>query len=110
MLRAVLSATVLVGVALLPAPGTAAEALTLKSVTVDLPVGDWKFPEGPGVEAVTRNCLLCHSAGMVLNQPALSKAVWTAEVNKMINTFKAPVVPADVDTIIDYLTAIKGAE
>jgi hypothetical protein len=47
---------------------------------------------------------------MVLNQPALSKTVWTAEVNKMINTFKAPVVPEDVDAIIGYLTSVKNAK
>ena len=34
--------------------------------------------------------LACHPVGMVLNQPALSKQAWTAEV-KMINVYKAPV-------------------
>jgi hypothetical protein len=45
---------------------------------------------------------------MVLNQPLLSKQVWMAEVNKMINTYKAPVAPEDVDAIVNYLTVLKG--
>jgi hypothetical protein len=32
-----------------------------------------------------------HSADVVLNQPALSKSAWTAELNKMIDVYKAPV-------------------
>jgi hypothetical protein len=32
---------------------------------------------------VNGNCLACHSAGMVLTQPALSAAQWRAEVEKM---------------------------
>jgi hypothetical protein len=47
---------------------------------------------------------------MVLNQPALSKQAWAAEVNKMINTYKAPVAPEDVGAIVEYLTAVKGAK
>jgi hypothetical protein len=47
--------------------------LLLKSVNIELPNGDRMF-EGPGSDAANNNCLACHSAGMVLNQPALSKA------------------------------------
>jgi len=36
---------------------------------------------------------------MVLNQPALSKAAWVAEVKKMINVYKAPIDQADVEGI-----------
>ena len=46
---------------------------------------------------------------MVLNQPALPKATWEAEVHKMINTYKAPVDTADIAPIVDYLVQIKGA-
>jgi hypothetical protein len=52
--------------------------------------------------------LACHSAGMVLNQPA-SKAQWQAEVEKMRQAYKAPVDPKDVDAIVDYLVSIRGA-
>jgi hypothetical protein len=54
--------------------------------------------------------LACHSAGMVLNQPALPKQAWATEVNKMINNYEAPVAPEDVGAIVDYLTALKGAK
>ena len=87
----------------------AADKLILKSVNVDLPAGDRMFPDGPGADAVKKNCLACHSAGMVLNQPALPKAAWEAEVDKMRNTYKAPIDEKDVDAIIRYLISIKGA-
>jgi hypothetical protein len=97
-------------VASLPFAARAATSFELKSVKIDLPDSDRMFPEGPGSDAINNNCLACHSAGMVLNQPALSKQAWTAEVNKMINNYKAPVAPEDVGTIVDYLTALKRAK
>ena len=82
--------------------------LTLKSVSVDLPNGDRAFPGGPEAEAINNNCLTCHSAGMVLNQPALPRAVWDAEVHKMISVYKAPVAAEDVPAIVAYLDSTKG--
>jgi mono/diheme cytochrome c family protein len=67
------------------------------------------FPDGPGADAINNNCLACHSAGMVLNQPALPKAEWQAEVDKMRAAYKAPIDDKDVAEIIDYLVKIKGA-
>jgi mono/diheme cytochrome c family protein len=86
----------------------AAPPLELKSVTVELPDSDRAFPPGPGSDAVTNNCLACHSAGMILDQPALSKAAWTAEVNKMITAYKAPVAPEDIGAIVDYLARLRS--
>ena len=86
-----------------------ADKLTLKSVNVDLPAGDRMFPDGPGADVANDNCLACHSAGMVLNQPALPKAMWEAEVDKMRNIYKAPIDDRDVEAIIRYLISIKGA-
>ena len=63
---------------------------------------------GQGADAINSNCLACHSAGMVLNQPALAKAAWQAEVNKMIQIYKAPIAAADAAAIVDYLTRTKG--
>src|ERR1700730_13699038 len=80
--------------------------LLLKSVNIDLPNGDRMF-EGPGSDAANNNCLACHSAGMVLNQPALSKAQWRTEVEKMRTAYKAPIDPKDVDGIVDYLAGMK---
>lgn len=105
MLRCLLAAAV-IAIAAAPAAVSAAP-LTLTSVSVELPMGDRAFPEGKGAEAVTNNCLACHSAGMVLNQPKLTQTAWAGVVAKMINVYKAPVDPADVDTIVAYLTAMK---
>jgi mono/diheme cytochrome c family protein len=109
MLRKLLAVGIVVNAVLAPLTALAAAPLELKSVTVDLPDSDRTFPPGPGSDAVTNNCLACHSAGMVLNQPALSKAAWTAEVNKMITAYKAPVAPEDVGAIVDYLTGLQSA-
>jgi hypothetical protein len=68
------------------------------------------FPDGPGSDAINNNCLACHSAGMVLNQPTLSKQAWAAEVTKMINAYKAPVAAEDVGPIVEYLTGLKGSK
>jgi hypothetical protein len=101
---------VLLCVATMPLVARAATPFELKSVKVDLPDSDRMFRAGPGSDAINNNCLACHSAGMVLNQPALSKQAWTVEVNKMINNYKAPIDPEDVGTIVEYLTALKGAK
>lgn len=84
--------------------------MTLKSASIDLPNGDRMFSGGAQAEAINNNCLACHSAGMVLNQPALPKAAWDTEVHKMINVYKAPVAKEDVPAIVDYLAATKGAK
>jgi mono/diheme cytochrome c family protein len=108
MLRKMLPAMTLLGVAVLPFAVRAGTTLELKSVTLDLPDSDRTFPAGPGADAINNNCLACHSADMVLNQPALSKKAWAAEVSKMIDAYKAPVAAQDVGPIVDYLTALKA--
>jgi mono/diheme cytochrome c family protein len=80
----------------------------IKSTTVDLPSGDSLFPGGANADAINNNCLACHSADMVLNQPPLPKAAWEAEVRKMINVYRAPIDEADVPAIVDYLASTKG--
>ena len=85
-----------------------AAPLALKSVSIDLPSSDRMF-EGPGADAANNNCLACHSAGMVLNQPAMSKTQWEAEVDKMRTAYKAPIDTKDGASIVDYLVSIKGA-
>jgi hypothetical protein len=110
MFRNLLSAIILLGVASMPFVARAATPFELKSVKIDLPDSDRMFPDGPGSDAINNNCLACHSAGMVLNQPALAKQAWATEVNKMINNYKAPVAPEDVGPIVEYLTALKDAK
>jgi hypothetical protein len=108
MMRTLLPIALLAGAAFAPFGAHAEDKLSLKSVSVDLPTSDRMFT-GPGADAANSNCLACHSAGMVLNQPAMSKTQWEAEVNKMRTAYKAPIDPNDVGPIVDYLVSIKGA-
>ena len=110
MMRTFLPITLAAGIALLPCLVQAEGKLSLKSVSVDLPAGDDTFPNGPGADAIDNNCLACHSADMVLNQPALPKAQWDAEVIKMHTAYKAPIDPKDVNPIRDYLVGLKGVK
>ena len=105
-----LRAIILLGVASMPFVARAATPFELKSVKIDLPDSDKMFPDGPGSDTISNNCLACHSADMVLNQPALSKQAWAAEVTKMINTYKAPVASEDVGPIVEYLTGLRDAK
>ena len=109
MPRHVLATSVLIWAVLAPSSAWVQDLTALKSESVDLPSGDRLF-EGPGADAINNNCLACHSADMVLNQPALPKATWEAEVHKMINAYKAPVAEADIAPIIAYLVQLKGAD
>ena len=106
MLSRTLIVALAAGAMLSPLSAQAETRIALKSVSVDLPFGARRFPGGPEADATNRNCLVCHSAGMVLNQPALSKAQWQAEIDKMRTAYKAPVDPKDVDAIADYLVSI----
>jgi hypothetical protein len=108
MLRPMLPIALVLGAALAPVCAMADSQLSLKSVSVDLPPGVDMFPNGPGADAINNNCLACHSADMVLNQPAMSKVRWQAEVDKMRAAYKAPIDPKDVDAILDYLVSVKG--
>jgi cytochrome c5 len=108
MPRKMLSLALMTGVVLAPLAGRAATPLQLESISVDLPQSDRMFT-GQGADVINNNCLACHSAGMVLNQPALTKAAWQTEVSKMINFYKAPISAADVTAIVDYLARTKGA-
>jgi hypothetical protein len=93
----------------MPLGGYARSPLTLKSLSIDLPDRGTVF-SGPGSDAINNNCLTCHSAGMVLNQPALSAVAWQAEAEKMIHVYKAPVDEKDVPAIVEYLVRIKGTK
>jgi mono/diheme cytochrome c family protein len=110
MFRNMLPAVALLGIATMPIVARGTSPLELKPTKVELPESDRMFPAGPGSDAINNNCLACHSVGMVLNQPALSKQAWAAEAHKMINNYKAPIAPEDVGAIVEYLTALKGAK
>ena len=64
--------------------------------------------EAPGKDK-TMQCIACHSVDYIpMNARFLNKAGWTAEVNKMINVFGAPIPKTDVETIATYLTQNYG--
>jgi cytochrome c5 len=109
MPRAVLPMVAALGLVLLPHPGHAATITALKSLKLDVPASDAMFPAGPGSDAINNNCIACHSADHVLNQPSLPRAAWQEVVNKMITAYKAPVSAEDAKAIVDYLVRTKGA-
>ena len=63
----------------------------------------------PGRAMVENLCAGCHSLDYIaINAPFMNRQTWTAEVNKMINAFAAPIAPNDAAAIIDYLTVNYG--
>jgi hypothetical protein len=98
---------ILLGLVLFPTPARVQDLTALKSESIHLPLSDKRFG-GLGADAINNNCLGCHSADMVLNQPALPKATWEAEVRKMIDVYKAPIAEGDVGAIVAYLAKTKG--
>jgi mono/diheme cytochrome c family protein len=77
-------------------------------VRVELPVSDEIFPRGIGADTATSQCLICHSAGMVLRQPPLTKDEWRAEIMKMRSAYGALVADDQVDGLSEYLKSING--
>jgi cytochrome c553 len=92
-----------------PAPSVVAGGgVTLHSVSVSFPNSENTFPGGRGADAINNDCLICHSAGMVLDQANLSRAAWQGIVDQMHNDFKAPFAAEDTPAIVDYLTNLKN--
>ncbi len=66
------------------------------------------FPTGPGGEEISNNCLACHSADHVMNQPPMDREHWHEVVEKMIKAYKAPITEQDAAAVVDYLVRVKG--
>ena len=79
-----------------------------KKVTIQIPPGTVQFKPGPNIGVAQANCLVCHNADYVYNQPALTRTQWTAEVNKMRAVYKANIADDDVPKIVDYLMSQNG--
>ena len=92
-----------------PKAATEAAGVRLRSVGFEFPVAGRSFPPGPGVDQITANCMSCHTPGMILNQPALTRAEWTGEVTKMVKVYKAPIEDTDIPAIVTYLASLKVA-
>jgi mono/diheme cytochrome c family protein len=79
-------------------------------LTVEFPTSHTAFPPGNGADIANGQCLICHSAGMVLRQPPLTVDEWTGEINKMRNSFGAPLPADQVAALARYLHSINGRQ
>ncbi len=66
--------------------------------------------DGPGKEAVERNCSVCHSVDYIpMNSKFLDRAKWDATIKKMAGPYGATIDPDDAKAILDYLAANYGS-
>jgi len=82
--------------------------LQAKPVTYKLPEETAQFKPGPNLDVVQANCSGCHSADYVQTQPRgpkFCKDFLTAEVNKIIKVYGAPIEAGDIPKIVEYLAA-----
>jgi len=95
-----------------PAAKEAAKGSSQKwtKVSVELPSSLTPFPPGDGSVIANAQCLICHSAGMVLRQPPLTQDEWVGEINKMRNAFGAPLPADQVEALAKYLNGINGLQ
>lgn len=75
-----------------------------------LPPETAKLKEAEGIKAIQSNCLLCHSVDYISTQPKLTRAQWTAGVEKMRGKFGAVISTNTVPQIVEYLTVNYGRE
>ena len=76
--------------------------------SIDLPQIPPDMPEGPGKNAITGSCIICHSNRYITMQPPFPRKTWEAIVDKMRKTYGAPVPDAVVPEIVNYLVAVRG--
>ncbi len=77
-------------------------------INVSLPTSAAVFPAGQGADIANANCLICHSADMVLRQPPLTAAEWNTEISKMKGSFGAPIPSDQITELAHYLGVING--
>jgi mono/diheme cytochrome c family protein len=77
---------------------------------IDLEYHSPDLPPGPGQDIFATQCVICHSARYVLNQPTFPRKIWTAEVHKMVKGYGAPIDPAQEKVIVNYLVSWHGKE
>jgi hypothetical protein len=93
---------------MLTLPCAAEPIRELKTLKLEVPVPNELFPDGPGADAMNGNCLVCHSADHVMNQPSLTREGWEEVVEKMIKAYKTPISDKDAAAIVDCLVHLKG--
>jgi mono/diheme cytochrome c family protein len=85
----------------------AAPQVAFADASITLPDDPMDLPEGPGRQAVVDNCLACHSPSTMLQQPKVSREKWESIAGKMIEVYKAPVDPAAIPAIADYMVHVQ---
>lgn len=84
-------------------------AVTLaKPMTYTLPGDTSLLKQAPdqGYATAEAYCAVCHSRDYITTQPpARGKAFWSAEVNKMVVVYGAPIPESERPAIIAYLAA-----
>jgi hypothetical protein len=75
-----------------------------------LPDGEPEPPPGPNRDQFTANCRLCHSPRLVLTQPRFTEKKWGEIVDKMMNTYGAPITPEQKPAIVAYLNSLHQHE
>ena len=93
-----------------PDKASTGPAQTWAKVSVDMPTNYTAYPPGNGAEIANGQCMICHSADMVLRQPPLTEDEWTGEINKMRNSFGAPLPADQVAALAKYLHGINGRQ
>jgi mono/diheme cytochrome c family protein len=86
------------------AAGAEHSEIRWSKVSVQLPMSVTQFPAGEGADIANSQCLICHSAGMVLRQPAQTPAQWQATINKMRVVYGAPLPADEVEALAGYLS------
>ncbi len=68
-----------------------------------------QLKDGPGKEAVERNCSVCHSLDYIpMNSRFLDRPKWDATIKKMQGPFGATIDASDAQAILDYLVKNYG--
>ncbi len=85
-------------------PATGKYVITkLTSTKIALPFGDRVFSGGKWAKVTNTRCLMCHSKGMVTQQPPLTQAAWTKEVEKMRTVYGCPMRDDQVDGVAQFI-------
>ncbi len=79
--------------------------------TIVLPDDEMAIPPGPNCAEFTAYCRLCHSPRLALTHPRFSdEKQWDKTVDKMINTYGAPVPPGEKPAIVAYLKSLEESK
>ena len=90
--------------------GSPAATRDLAKLSVSLPASAALFPPGEAAEIANGQCLLCHSAGMVLRQPRRTEDQWKAVITKMRQAYGAPLPAEQVDPLAAYLARVVDSQ